>query len=109
MDGLTSFPFHFSPKHCKYTIITIINSNGSLHFHPFPTLRSQGTIKDNDKGERGPTKQVGKGSKRCSDVRSAVNRGRFWSADLGFATMYGMRVKEMCMMSLMRHEAGGWI
>ena len=52
--------------------------------------------------------QVGKGSKRCSDVRSAVNRGHFWSADLGFATMYGMRVKEMCM-SLMRHEAGGLI
>ena len=65
---LDFFLFHFSPKYCKYTITTIINSIDSLHFHPFPTLKSQGTKQGNDKCERG-SKQ-GRGLKRCSDVRS---------------------------------------
>ena len=69
-------------------------------------LDPKGTKRVTQSRTRGPTKPEGKGSKRCSDVRSAVNRGRFWSADLGFVTMYGMQVMQM---SMMRHAAGGWI
>jgi hypothetical protein len=43
------FSFHFSSKYCKYTITTIINSNDSLHFLPFPMLRSQRNKNSNDK------------------------------------------------------------
>ena len=42
-------------KYCKYTITTIINTRGSLHFHPFLTLKSQGIKKITTKRTR--TKQ----------------------------------------------------
>ena len=79
---LDFFLFHFSPtKYCKYTITTIINSIDSLHFHPFPTLKSQGTKQGNDKCERGS--KEGRGLRDVVMCAPWMEYGRFWSADLG--------------------------
>ena len=84
------FLFHFSPKYCKYTITTIINSIDSLLFHPFPTLKSQGTKRGNDKCE-----QVGKGGLRDVVMCAPwMDYGRFWSADLGLLCYYVRNASE---------------
>lgn len=61
---LFSFHFSLSPKYCKYTITTIINSNDFTSFSPFPNAQiPRNKSSNDDKAKR--TKQIGgTGSKR---------------------------------------------
>ena len=66
-------------------------------------LRSQRNKNSNDKTNTDEAEE-GTGSKRCSDVRSTVRVLALLDADLGFDAMYGMQVRDMCML---RHEVKG--